>query len=128
VIEEANIPAGARIRIGVPSEIPEAAIAALVTLFSEMENVVSARLGLMEILSSDGDSQFTYTIGIECSSDEQETIELAVEVLRSVPAARWPISIFPPTSRYFTKGAIVFFGKATEAKRAKGWLARLFSR
>jgi hypothetical protein len=50
-----------------------------------MENVVSARLGLTEILYPDGNSEFTYTVGIECSSDEQEAIQQAVEVLRSVP-------------------------------------------
>jgi len=50
-----------------------------------MENVVSARLGLMEILHPNGNSEFTYTVGIKCSSDEQNTIQQAVEVLRSVP-------------------------------------------
>ncbi|MGH9875666.1 MAG: enhanced serine sensitivity protein SseB C-terminal domain-containing protein, partial [Pyrinomonadaceae bacterium] len=59
--EELNIPAGARIRIGVPAEKPQEAIDALTTLFSEMPNVVSARLGLMEILSPDGTSEFNYT-------------------------------------------------------------------
>jgi hypothetical protein len=115
-VEEANIPAGATIRIGVPAERPQAAIDALITFFSEMENVVSARLGLMEILHPDGNSEFTYTVGIQCSSDEQDTIRKAVEVLRTVPAGRWPISIFPPTNQYFTKEALVFFGRATESQ------------
>jgi hypothetical protein len=83
----------------VPAEKPQAAIDALITFFSEMENVVSARLGLMEILHPDGNSEFTYTVGIQCSSDEQDTIRKAVEVLRTVPAGRWPISIFPPTNQ-----------------------------
>jgi hypothetical protein len=124
-VEEGNIPAGATIRIGVPAEKPQAAIDALITLFSQMDNVVSARFGLMEILHPDGNSEFTYTVGIDCSSAEQETIEQAVEVLRSVPAGRWPISIFPPTNQYFTREAIVFFGRATESR---GWFSRLFHR
>jgi hypothetical protein len=86
-VEEANIPAGATIRIGVPAERhhhptraaragtpAQAAIDTLITLFSQMENVVSARLGLMEILHPDGNSEFTYTVGIQCSSDEEETL------------------------------------------------------
>jgi hypothetical protein len=102
---------------GLPAGTPaQAAIDALITLFSEMEKVVSARLGLMEILHLDGNSEFTCTVGIQCSSDEQDTIQQAVEVLRSVPAGRWPISIFPPTSQYFTKEAVVFFGRATESQ------------
>ena len=99
-----------------PTEKPQAAIDALIKLFAEMENVVSARLGLMEILHPDGNSEFTYTVGIQCSSDDEDTIQQAVEVLRSVPAGRWPISIFPPTNQYFTKEAVVFFGRATESQ------------
>ncbi len=118
-VEEASIPAGARIRIGVPAERPQAAIDALITLFSGMENVVSARLGLMEILHPDGNSEFTYTVGIQCSAGHDDTIQQVVEVLRSVPAGRWPISIFPPTNQYFTKEAILFFGRATEGKEAR---------
>jgi hypothetical protein len=127
-VEETSIPAGAKIRIGVPSERPQAAMDALIALFSETDNVVSARQGLMEILYADGNSEFTYAIGIQCSSGEDETMEQAVEVLRSISAGRWSISVFPPTSQYFTKDAIVFFGEATEAKKLRNWFARLFSR
>jgi hypothetical protein len=124
-IEAANIPAGARIRIGAPAERPQAAIDALIKLFSEKQNVISARLGLMEMLYPDGKSEFTYTVGIQCSSDEQATIQQAVEVLQSAPAGRWPISIFPPTNQYFTKDAVVFFGRAN---KGGSWLARLLHR
>jgi hypothetical protein len=124
-IEATNIPAGARIRTGAPAERPQAAIDALIKLFSERQNVISARLGLMEILHPDGTSEFTYTIGVQCSSDEQATIQQAVEVLQSAPAGRWPISIFPPTNQYFTKDAIVFFG---QANKGRSWLARLLNR
>lgn len=68
-----------------------------------MENVVSARLVLMEILYPDGNSEFTYTVGIKCSADEEATTQQALEVLQSAPGGRWPISIFPPTQQYFTK-------------------------
>jgi len=61
---EVSVPAGTRMRIGVPAEQPEHAINALVKLFSETENVLSARLGLMEILLPEGKSDFSYTIGI----------------------------------------------------------------
>ncbi len=124
-IEETNIPAGARIRIGAPAERPQAAIDALIKLFSERQNVISARVGLMEILHPDGKSEFTYTVGIQCSADEQATIQQAVKVLQSAPAGRWPISIFPPTNQYFTKDAIVFFSRATERR---SWFARLLRR
>ena len=127
-VKEANIPVGARIRIGNPAERPQAAIEKLVALFSGMGNVISARLGMMEILSPNGDSELAYTVGIHCSSDEQETIQQAVEVLQSAPAGRWPISIFPPTSQYFTKEAIVFYRRATESTKRKGLLSRLFTR
>jgi hypothetical protein len=115
-IEETNIPAGTRIRTGAPAERPQAALDGLIKLFSQKQNVISARLGLMEMLYPDGKSEFTYTVGIQCSSDEQATIQQAVEVLQSAPAGRWPISIFPPTNQYFTKDAIVFFGGATDAQ------------
>src|SRR6266851_1282558 len=100
--KKSSIPAGAKIRTGVPAERPQAALDALIALFSKMDNVVSARLGLIEILYADGNSEFTYAIGIQCSTGEQETIDQAVEVLQSVPAGRWSISVFPPTSQYFT--------------------------
>jgi len=130
-VEEANIPAGATIRIGVPAERPEAAISALIKLFSGIENVMSARLGLMEILHPDGNSEFTYTVGIQCSAGHEDVIQQAVAVLRSVPAGRWPISIFPLTGQYFTKEAILFFARASEANeatQARGWVSRLFHR
>jgi hypothetical protein len=117
-IEETNIPAGTRIRTGAPAEKPQAALDALSKLFLEKQNVISARLGLMEMLYPDGKSEFTYAIGIQCSSDEAPTIQQAVEVLQSAPPGRWPISIFPPTNQYFTKDAIIFFGSTTDALEA----------
>lgn len=69
-IEEATLPAGTKIRVGIPGDKPVEAIAALFALFSTKENVVYAGLGLMEVIDPDGTSEFSYTIGIECSSDE----------------------------------------------------------
>ena len=77
-ITQANLPAGTSIRIGVPAEQPQEAIAALIKLFSEKDNVFSARLGLMEILRADTPSEFTYTIGIECASGEGDIIKAAI--------------------------------------------------
>ncbi len=115
-IEETTIPAGTTISIGAPAERPQAALDALIKIFSEGQNVISARLGLMEMRYPGGKSEFTYTIGIQCSSDEQTTIRQAAEALQAAPPGRWPISICPPTGQYFTKDAIVFFGSATEAQ------------
>jgi hypothetical protein len=104
-----NLPAGTSIRIGVPAEQPQKAIAALIKFFSEKDNVLSARLGLMEILRVNAPSEFTYTVGIECASGENDIIKAAIEVLESVPTGRWPISICPATTQFFTTEAIVFF-------------------
>lgn len=111
VVTEATLPAGSSIRIGVPAEQPEDAIAALRKVFFENDNVISARLGLMEILHPNGPSEFTYTIGIQCEPDEQDIITTALDALQSVSAGRWPISICPLTSQFFTPEAIVFFRK-----------------
>lgn len=108
-ITESNLPAGTSIRIGVPAEQPQEAIAVLVRLFSERDDVISARLGLMEILHGNAPSEFTYTIGIECESSEEDIIRLALEVLESVPTGRWPISLAPTTTQFFTPEAIIFF-------------------
>lgn len=108
-IELASIPAGSTIRVGVPAERPEQAIDALRKLFAEKDNVVSARLGLMEIVYPDGNSVFTYTIGIDCAQDELSTIQQAVATLTTVPEGRWPISVVPSTNQYFSADAIVFF-------------------
>lgn len=108
-IRGGNLPAGTSIRIGAPAEQPQEAITALIKIFSEKDNVLSARLGLMEILRVDAPSEFTYTIGIECASGEEDAISAAIEVLKSVPTGRWPISICPATNQFFTAEAIIFF-------------------
>lgn len=78
---------------------------------------------LNEVLQPDGASEFTYTIGIECSSRQQETMAQALEVLQTVPSGRWPISLMPPTDQFFTRDAVVFFRRRAEAR---SWFARLF--
>ena len=108
-ITEGDLPAGTSIRIGVPAEQPQEAIAALIRVFSEKDNVLSARLGLMEILPAGKPSEFTYTIGIDCASGEEDIVMAAVEALKYVPTGRWPISICPATSQFFTPEAVVFF-------------------
>ena len=109
-------------RIGVPAEQPEHAINALVKLFSETENVLSARLGLMEILLPEGKSDFSYTIGIEVASDKENIHRRTLDVLRSIPGGRWPIAVVPVTAQYFTDQAIVFYRRQ---RRQKNWWSRL---
>ena len=124
LIIEGTLPAGTRIRIGVPAECPERAINALVELFSEKTNIIRASLGLMEILHVDGSSEFTYTVGIKCAANEGKTIDEVIKVLQNVPIGRWGISIVPFTNEYLPPDAIVFFDKQ---KKASGWLSRLFA-
>ena len=118
-----NLPAGTRIRTGVPAERPEAALAALVNLFSARDDVISGRLGLMEVFDAGGSSEFSYTIGIECSGDVDAILRCAAEALESVPTERWPIDLMPFTREYFPPEAIVFFGN----DKAWGWFSRLFA-
>lgn len=109
------------VRIGVPAEMPEEAVKALIQLFSGIDNVMSARLGMMETLNVDGKSEFCYTIGIECTTDEAAITETALNALRSVPTGRLPIAIVSVTDRFFTSEAIVFYQR--HAKK-KSWLSR----
>jgi len=119
---EVSVPAGTRMRIGVPAEQPEHAINALVKVFSETENVLSARLGLMEILLPEGKSDFSYTIGIEVAYDKENIHRKTLDVLRSVPGGRWPIAVVPVTAQYFTDQAIVFYRRQ---RRQTNWWSRL---
>jgi hypothetical protein len=120
-IEEATLPAGTKIRVGAPGDQPQEAIAALTALFSTKDNVVYAGLGLMEVIYPDGNSEFSYTIGLECSSDEAGTIQQAAELLLKIPAARWPISVVPAKSQFFPSDVFPFFGK----KPGRSWVHRL---
>jgi hypothetical protein len=123
-----ELPAGARIRIGVPNEAPETAINALKTHFSSRPLVLSARLGLMEVLNEENaEGFFTYTIGILCSTPEHIYTETtaAMNAITEVPTGRWPISFFPPTETYFTAESIVFF-QAKGPSPMRGIFAKLF--
>ena len=108
-IELTTIPAGSRIRVGAPAERPQEAIDVLLELFAQNRNVLSARLGLMEIQYPDGRTEFSYTIGIECSGDDTRIAQKAIQAVSTVPDARWPIVIVPPKAPYFSKDAIVFY-------------------
>jgi hypothetical protein len=119
--EEATLPAATKIRFGAPGDKPVEAIAALTALFSTKDNVVFAGLGLMEVVYPDGKAEFSYTIGIECSSDEAGTTEQAAEVLLKISAARWPISVVPAKSQFFPKDVVPFFGRKPE----RSWVHRL---
>jgi len=68
----------------------------------------------MEIVHPDGGAEFTYTIGIKCSGDEQKTIDEAIEVLRDAPTGRWEISLVPFSDQYLPAQPIVFFEKKIE--------------
>jgi SseB protein C-terminal domain len=120
---EVSVPAGTRMRIGVPAEKPEQVISALVAFFSATDAVTSARLGLMEILLPGGKSDFSYTIGIEATSDRARIHQKTLDILRSVPAGRWPIAVVPSTPQYFTKDAIVFYRRQSSKSN---WWSRLF--
>ena len=123
-----ELPAGARIRIGVPNEKPEAAVTALETHFSSRPLVLSARLGLMEVLNDESpEGFFTYTIGILCSATEHSDTEIAaaMNAITEVPTGRWPIAFFSPTESYFTAESIIFYqAKAPSPKR--GFFSKLF--
>lgn len=120
-IEEATLPAGTKLRVGIPADRPQEAIEALIAFFSGKENVVYAGLGLMEVIYPEGKSEVSYTIGIECSSNEAGTIWQASEILQNIPTGRWPISVVPTKSQFFPTDAIPFFGN----KAARSWLHRL---
>jgi SseB protein C-terminal domain len=130
---EVDIPTGTRMRLGVPAELPTIAIAALVELFSGMDNVVRARLGLMEKVSQEGVGAFSYTIGFECLDNKERTEEEVLHVLQQIPMGRWPIAIVPPN--LLTAEAIVFYTRS-EKKTSSNlnwtkwphWLSRLFRR
>lgn len=122
-IVEVSVPAGTRMRIGVPAEKPEQAINALVAFFSVTDAVTSARLGLMELLLPEGKSDFSYTVGIEATSDRESIHQKTLDILRSVPGGRWPISVVPVTAQYFTDQAIVFYRRQ---RKQKTWWSRLF--
>jgi hypothetical protein len=124
-IVEISVPAGTRVRIGVPAERPEHAIKALEQLFSETEAVLSAKLGLMEIVHPEGKSDFSYTIGIEASSDQENIERRALEVLSAVSRDRWPISLVPVTTKHFTDQAIVFY---RSRRKKQNWWSRIFGR
>ena len=121
-IVEVSVSAGTPMRIGVPAEKPEQAISALIAFFSATDAVTSARLGLMEIRLPEGKSDFSYTVGIEATSDRESIHQKALDILRSVPGGRWPIAVVPVTPQYFTEQAIVFYRR----QGSKGsWWSRL---
>ncbi|MGO4391884.1 enhanced serine sensitivity protein SseB C-terminal domain-containing protein [Variovorax sp. M-6] len=127
-VVETQIPVGSRVRIGVPAEQPEEAIAALREHLKERKEVDAAFLGLMEVAPPDRNSYFTYTIGLRCTSVNREEEETAVlEVLLRSSIGRWPISLLPLTDTYFTREAICIFEQEPAPKRA-GFLARLLGR
>lgn len=110
------------VRLGVPADQPVEALEALVELFSRSPEVVSGRLGLMEVLPEGEASYFTYVVGIECDGDAHGTEERALSLLQKVPAGRFPISVVPPTEQFFTRKAIVFYSRSTRPKSFLRWL------
>jgi len=114
-----------QVRISAPAEQPTEALKALVGLFAVSPNVVAGRLGLMEVLPEDQPSYFTYVIGIECEGGVRRTEQKALALLREVPAGRLPISIVPPTARFFTREALVFYSRKA---KPRSWFRRLLGR
>jgi SseB protein C-terminal domain len=124
------LPAGARIRIGVPNESPDAALSALKTHFASRPLVLSTRLGLMEVLNDENpEGFFTYAIGINVSAPEHIDTEItaAINTIMDIPTGRWPISFFPSTEAYFTAESIVFY-KAKTSSSKRGFFAKLFGK
>jgi len=103
-----------KVRLGVPADQPVEALRALVGLFSKSPEVVSGRLGLMEVLPEGQASYFTYVVGIECDRDAHDVEERAVALLQESPAGRFPISVVPPTEQFLTREAIVFYSRSAK--------------
>lgn len=120
--------AGARIRTGVPNEEPTEAIQALCQHLSSRPAVLSARLGLMQVLKdgSEDEGFFTYTIGIACDSEAQCVTEMnvAMNAIIDLPTGRWPITFFPPINTYFTPESRVFYERKSSTKSSL--LGRIF--
>ena len=114
-----------QVRLSVPEDRPTHALAALVELFVGRPNVVSGRLGLMEVLPEDGPGYFTYAIGVECEGGARKVEHDVRAVLRDLPPERFPITLVPPTARYLTRDAIVFFERKP---RPRSWIRRLLRR
>lgn len=123
-----EIPEVSIVRKGVPAEEPNAAIAALKQHFQTRPKVAKAFLGLMEIVPPGQEGQFTYTVGIVCDdgSDPDEDAE-AYKVLRRTPLGRWPVSVFPKTSDFFTLEAVCFYDRTSaKTKKTGSWFTRFF--
>jgi hypothetical protein len=114
-----------QVRISGPADRPTEAVGALVELFADCPNVVSARLGLMEVLPEDGDSYFTYVVGIECEGSARSVEQRAAAVLQEVPPGRLPIAFVPPTARFFTRDAVVFYSRKA---KPRSWIKRVLGR
>jgi hypothetical protein len=123
-----EIPEGSIVSSGVPAERPEAAIAALEAHFQTRPKVAKAFLGLTEIVRPGQEGQFTYTIGIVCDDGRGDLGEEAeaYKVLTRTPMGRWPITIFPKDSNFFTLEAICFYErKPVKVQKSGSWLSRL---
>jgi len=114
-----------QVRIGAPADRPLEALVALAELFADCPNVVSARLGLMEVLPEDRPSYLTYVVGIECEGGARRVERRALDALQEVQPARLPIALVPPTARFFTRDALVFYSRKA---RPSSWIRRLFGR
>lgn len=87
--------------------------------------MISARLALMEVVDASGSSEFSYTIGIECSGDAGAILQEAAKAIETITTGRWPIDLMHYSRECFPPEAIVFFGK--EGK-PRGWFSRMFSK
>ena len=129
-IVKGELPSGSRIRIGVPGESPEEALSVLRTHFLSRPSVMSARLGLMEVVGDEiQPGFFTYTIGLVCDRPEQWEVEAdeAMKMIAPVPTGRWPISFFTLTQTHFTAEAVIFYQRQKQSAKP-GFLGRLFGR
>lgn len=125
---EVEIPVGSKVRIGVPAQQPEQAIAALQTHFRAREAVEAAYLGMMEVSPPNGAPYFTFSVGIRCEASGLAAEErAALDVLVNVPLEQLPISVLPLTDAYFTHEAFRFYERPLHPKKP-GLFGRFFGR
>ena len=97
------------IRLGVPSEKPNLAIEKLTEYFSTQEKVVWAKLGLVELVKSEGAPEFIYAVAFHSDGDRNPVTQEVVSILNASSGGRRPIAIVPPSDMFLTREALVFY-------------------
>ena len=126
----AELPPGAKIQVGIPSEEPTEALQVLIEHFKTRPTVQRALIGLLQLITDPPSSSFTYTIGIKCALDSQQEIEqdMAQSLLSKyrVSSGRWPISFFRPEVPYFSPESRIFYRTEPSSTARPSLWKRLF--